>query len=386
MSRDMKVMAAVAAAVCSWAVANPAWAGDDVEDIEDLDAPAKPAAPKAPKAADANPAPMKNSDIEDIEDLDAPKGAAKATDGPAPKDSPAQSPKGTDDGGVKEISTSDWVASPEWYSQAYAGEDRIFNLFTADTVPKGTLVFAINHRTYAPLQQNPFDDFLGFDSGNLKVGLEVRYGALDWLDFGLHRLNNGVSNFDTYQLDARFKFLNEDQHWLNAALIVGGSWFPQKNNKDAGGGFAQLMLTKVFADRVKLTFGSLWHSNSTSDVKLNSDTNWSLSVVGGMEIRIASMFAIGAEAGYAVAGYKAACSTAAQSFCIGDDPTQAVDTTSYPTFTFGPKWITNRHTFSVVVSNNQFLLADGLATNTWRNYDNLVFGFTITRQWDLFDY
>ena len=57
---------------------------------------------------------------------------------------------------------------------------------------------------------------------------------------------------------------------------------------------------------------------------------------------------------------------------------------TYPVITFGPKIVTNRHTFAFVVSNTQYMTGDSVVANTYRMaWKKWVLGFHITREIDL---
>ena len=52
----------------------------------------------------------------------------------------------------------------------------------------------------------------------------------------------------------------------------------------------------------------------------------------------------------------------------------------WPTFSSSLKFITNRHVFSLILSNTQYTNADGVVSNTDRGFDQLVVGFTVIRE------
>jgi hypothetical protein len=55
----------------------------------------------------------------------------------------------------------------------------------------------------------------------------------------------------------------------------------------------------------------------------------------------------------------------------------------FPTLTTGHKFITNRHTFSIFISNTQYVTADGVITNTARGFEDVLLGFNFTRELNL---
>ncbi|MCG3172160.1 MAG: hypothetical protein GMKNLPBB_00306 [Myxococcota bacterium] len=270
----------------------------------------------------------------------------------------------------------------DWFSDAYPSLERGINLHLARTVRKYTLLFSVDHRTYQPLTKNPFEDFLGFDSGNLKIGLGLRFGVLDWMDVGLYRLNDGKTvPFDTYEFDAKFRVLKQDGQFLNLAVRPGVTLFTQRKGvKDSVGFFGQLLLDRVWFNRLTTGTGLLFHSNSTNDVKSNLDERWSMAVPFVFEYRILDWLALNYEMAVAVAGYgsKYGQGGLKAPFVFDGSPVS----TFSPIYSGGVKFITNRHTFAIVVSNNQFMTADGVVANTWRCYGESVIGFSITRELD----
>ncbi len=288
---------------------------------------------------------------------------------------------------VEVVSSSESVAGDDWYSDAYPGQDRIINIHTAETTRKQSFLMVFDHRTYQPFTSDDwFHDLLGFDSGNLRIGLELRYGILDTLDVGLKRLNGGPVPYDVYELDLKWRVLqtfmpDRKPTDFDFALRAGGTWFPQKNFKDSAGGYAQLLASGVVFNRWKIGFGALFHSNSSSEYKRVADDDWSFAVAHMSEIRVLEWLAFDLEVAYAVAGYaeRGPWDTLSRQDALksGDyEPT-------YPNVSLGTKFITNRHTFTIVITNNPFITADGIVANTARNYDDIVIGFTISRELSL---
>jgi len=249
-------------------------------------------------------------------------------------------------------------ADAAWAESNFPLGERLVNVPLAVTTRERTFLFVIDHRTWAPVRTNPFSDFLGFDSGLLKIGLGLRYGVLDRLDVGLYRLNNGLEAFDTWELDARARLLDHEWAYVDAALRGGLTWFAHEHAQDAVAGFGQLLVTRTWLGRVTATTGLLFHSDSTNDSKTNLDKDWSIAVPEGVEVRILPWLAWDLEGCYAVAGYGS----------------------KYPVLTTAVKFLTNRHTFSLVVTNTQYLAADGLVANTERRPSDVIVGFTITRE------
>jgi hypothetical protein len=242
--------------------------------------------------------------------------------------------------------------------------DRAIDQLTARPIRAGALQFAIDHRTRQSVfagDEELWRDYLGLDAGGLKIGLTFRFGILDDLDLGLMRLNGTAEAFDSYQFDGRYRFLKQADHGLDLAVRGGFTAFVHPGDIYAIGYLAQLLLDKTFSDRLLVGVGLLFHSDSSNDVKSTADTNWSLAVGASLELRILDWLAWDLEVAANVAGFGSA----------------------WPCVATSLKVLTHRHTFSLVVTNNQYIGADGLVANTWRGFDDLIIGFQITREFNL---
>lgn len=273
---------------------------------------------------------------------------------------PAAAPGAVEEDEIEVIEDVDVVSPADlaFAEIAFSRLERVLNVPLARTARARTFVFAIDHRTWAPVKNNPFQDFLGFDSGLLKIGIGLRYGVLDFLDVGVYRLNNGLEAFDTWELDVRGQVLDAAWAYVDVAVRGGVTWFAQPRSRDAVGGFGQLLLSRTFLNRVTVGSGLLFHSESTNSAKSVADQAWSLAVPAALEVRILPWLAWDLEGAYSVAGYGS----------------------TYPVLTTAVKFLTNRHTFALVVSNTQYMGADGLVANTERRLDEVIVGFTITRE------
>jgi len=249
-----------------------------------------------------------------------------------------------------------------WYGSGYSPAVRILALSTARALAAGGWELVIDHRSTSPIydssSSHAFEDmgksFFGLDSP-IRVGLGLRYGVIDDLDIGAYR--GGSSRTDTYEIDIRYQILHQSHLGVDLAARYGVTWFLQPDAPDASGFYGQLLATRLLVNRVLLSGGALYHSNSTNDTKYNQDKAWSVAFAGGVEVRATAGLAFDAELASCTAGY---CSR-------------------NPTFSGGVKYITNRHTFAVVAGNTTYLTADGYITNTDRPWSKLTIGFQITR-------
>ncbi len=303
----------------------------------------------------------------------APEAAAKPSEAPAapapvapPISPPVAKPSESEIETLSEVPDLQETEDPAagWYGKGFPVPIRILALQTARTVRKGGFDFVIDHRAsqaiYNKDSKHPWADmgnnFLGFD-GPLQVGLGLRYGVIDDLDVGIYRA--GTSATDTYELDFRYRALSQDVAGIDVGVRGGVTWFSQPNTSDAHGFYGQLLATRLLLNRVLISAAWLYHSNSTNDTKYNQDKAWSTAGAVGVEARLAAPVALDAELVSCVAGY---CS-------------------KNPAFSAGVKYFTSRHTFALVCGNTQYITADGYLTNTDRQWNKLVIGFNITREY-----
>ena len=239
--------------------------------------------------------------------------------------------------------------------------DRGVNVFTARTTRKQALVFTVDHRPFENLfsGEDAFFNFLGLD-GNLKIGLGLRYGIIDGLDVGMVRLNDAGVLFDAYEWDLRWGFLRQEKHHIDASVRAGVTWFSQKDAKDAAGGFVQAFVDRVFFDMLLVGLGFAFHSSSTNDDKLSTDAAYSGAILGVVEWRMVRWLAWTAEVSASVMGYRS----------------------DWPALAFAVKFLTHRHSFSLILTNTQFIAADGIVSNSGRDFTEIVFGFQIIREFN----
>lgn len=254
-----------------------------------------------------------------------------------------------------------------FFGEGYPRRDRFVNLHSAHVTRRHALRMIIDHRTNKSVSENSFHDFFGFDAGSLKIGLGLRFGVAEGFDVGIYRLNGATERFDIYEFDVKARLLRADAHFVNLALRAGISWFSQQNAEDSVGFLGQLLLSRRLGKRFNIGAGLLFHSDSTNGVKSNLDDQWSLATQIALDFRALSWLAWDLEIAYALAGYTTR---------------DTVGVTAWPSFSSALAFVTNRHTFALVVSNNPYLSADGVVTNSPRGFDELVIGFSITREWN----
>ncbi len=274
---------------------------------------------------------------------------------------------------VEEVEVKQVSRGPaSWWGEAHPRLDRAVNLSLAQTTRRLSLQLTVDHRTNQPLGENTWHDYFGFDAGGLKIGLGLRFGILDWLDVGVYRLNSATERFDVYQFDVKAHLLRSERHHLDLGVRAGVTWFSQEDAEDAAGFLAALLINRTFFSRLTVGTGVLFHSDSTNGVKSSLDTSWSLAVQALVDVRILSFLSWNLEAAFNVAGYGTR----------GKRDASGAELTSYPVLSSSVRFITNRHTFALVLSNNPYTSADGVVANTERALDKLIVGFTITREWN----
>lgn len=323
------------------------------------------------QTSEATPAPAENPPAPaETAPAAAPAEAASGEPAPAEAAQPAASPEAA--ATVEEAPAEDPTAA--WYSDENPSRLRILALPVARTVAAKGIEFVIDHRSTAPIYNKDSDhafadmwnNFGGLDQA-LSVGLGLRYGIIDRLDAGLYRV--GGSQFDTYEIDVRVSALRQEENQVDLMVRGGLSWFSVPKHEDALWPFAQIFASRLFVNRLLITAGVMYHSNSSSANALSSayytpkyrdgDHKWSVAGAGGIEVRLADWVALDAETVACAAGY---CN-------------------KNPAFSAGVKFFSFRHTFSLVCGNTQYLTSDGYITNTDTPWSKLVLGFNLTREY-----
>ncbi len=248
-----------------------------------------------------------------------------------------------------------------WESDNWATIERGINVLKPTTLRKNSLLFLVEHRTRKQPDQDTFHDLAGFDAGGLKIGLGLRYAPHENLETGFYRLNGQSELFDTYEFDLKYRLLSQQAHGIDLAARAGLSWFTQSGIEDASGFFGQLLAGGKISRHIRIGSGVLLHTESSSALKSTADDEYSVAVPVQLEVRLNGRFAWEIEAVTPVAGYKQ----------------------PHPVISTSLKILTWRHTFSLVVSNSQYMSADGIVAGSHRALDDLVVGFSITREFGL---
>lgn len=270
----------------------------------------------------------------------------------------------TADETVEEIEEIDLIEEVDpletWDDQGRARSERTINVLQARTARRGALIFILDHRTWKTFSDDPFDDYLGFDNGQLKIGLAARYGIFDGLDVGLQRINGTAERFktDTWDLDLKYQPLKQEKHHLDVSIRAGMTWFSIEEVSDKQGFFGQLAINRTLGRRVRVGSGLLYHSDSWNENRERGDPDHSMAIPATLDIRFTPGFSWHGEMVVNVDGFEE----------------------RYPVLSTSLRATTNKHTFALVVSNTQYFGTAGIATNTFRGFDDLILGFTITRE------
>ncbi len=250
----------------------------------------------------------------------------------------------------------------DFFGEAYPSLDRTLDQLNAHMLRRHSFGSLIAHRNQEGAFVSPFNDLLGFDGGGLKIILGLRYGITDFLDIGALRQNGTVENFDTWELDSRLRLFDQASGKpFDLTVRLGVDWF-NGPNYNAAGFFTQLLVARVVAQRARVGGGVLFASSSSGPTKSDNDAKQSAAVMLQGDVRLLGSLDLAAEFTYTVAGFHE----------------------RFPVITVGPKIVSNRHTFSWVLSNSQYMTADSLVTNTYRGkFKQWVLGFHITREIDI---
>lgn len=255
---------------------------------------------------------------------------------------------------------SQFVAQSDWYDGQWPRFDRVVDAFTARTTRRASFNTLISHRNYGGFGRHPFDTFLGFDAGMLKVGLGLRYGILDNLDVGVFRLSGGDDIFNTYEFDVRYQLLQQASAYVDVAIRAGMTWFSLTGPySDSVAPFVMILADHLFWNRLLAGINVIYHSDSSGPDKIEAGLSGSAAVQVYGDFRLVEWVSIALEVTQTIAGYHQ----------------------PYPNVTFGPRFITHRHSFAIALSNTRYSSTDGIVTNNDRSHFlDWVLGFSITRE------
>lgn len=236
-------------------------------------------------------------------------------------------------------------------------QDRAFTIPYPRPVERGRYLISIDHRTFQPLDENPGGSLLGFDSGNLKIGLGVRRGILDELDAGLARFNGTTDDIDAYEFDGRYELTGENDGMADLAVVAGFAWFDGASGTNDFPFFMKVIAGKTVWKRAYASAGIAHHALSRAPGKTAGDDDYSAAAVATFEAALRPSVSLATECSFPIAGFDAGA----------------------PAWSVGAKFRTHGHAFSVLLSNTQNISSDGIVAGSDR-WGHPVVGFTITRK------
>ena len=144
------------------------------------------------------------------------------------------------------------------------------------TIPKGDFYARFSHTSMNQQFVNAgsghsFNDLLGLESG-VKVGILFGYGIMENWDVTIQRVNGRdytsdpntfeTGSFDLWDVMTKYKFLDENKHWIDASVSLGGTYFWQDEGVGEFAGNFALMAEKSIW-RFRVGSGLLYTSLST---------------------------------------------------------------------------------------------------------------------------
>lgn len=249
-----------------------------------------------------------------------------------------------DDAPIEEVSEVKVVKAPRRHPYVLRG----LTLPQAETGEALSMQLNIEHR--------------GYLSDDLKVGISVDFGITDFLELNVMYQNQTFESYITLELGLKGQILREKKHFVDLSLAAGVSWFIDGTY---GSGLAvngALLLRRSIPGGVDVDLALFGTTDSSAANKSNRDYNPSMAVGGELSwtLPFADFLRLAIEAAFPVWGFNAGT----------------------PHWAAGLTFLTYRHGFSVVFSNNRLLTTDGLAAGSSRDGDDLVIGFVIMRQFD----
>jgi len=228
----------------------------------------------------------------------------------------------------------------------------------------GCLAFAISHRPWQESFADPIRDLFGYDEGFVRVRLDLRLGVREGFDLGATRTNGvGAEPYDSWSGDLRWarSWSPAPTERADVGIQAGGTWFEQEDAPDswapwgwAGAGFG---IAPVW-----LGGGLEFHGNSSGPRKRDTDPSGTLAIHLETIVRLRDNLALAAETAKPIDGYGM----------------------RYPAWTFGPRWTTWRHVFSLWIGNARTGGPDGRLAGASLAFSP-VLGFQLVREGTLWN-
>ena len=255
------------------------------------------------------------------------------------------------------------------------------------TIPQGEVYARFSHVSQNPTFVNggggdSFDDLLGLEDG-VKIGILFGYGITTNWDVMVQRQNGrdytGLApgyedrSYDLWDVMTKYKFLNEDEHGVDAAVSVGTTIFWQDDDNMEFAANAALLVEKSMG-RFRAGSGLLYTSLSAYEEESTAYTatkyykneetfgaprpqNHTLAIPISLSLALNARHQLFGEAAFPVDGY---------------------DTGNGPSMAAGWRYNTPTHAYSLYLSNTANGSFNSAFTGGYRDDRLDLFGFDIS--------
>lgn len=183
----------------------------------------------------------------------------------------------------------------------------------------------------------------------------MRTGVYEGIDLGVMRVRG--PSFSVYEVDARVKVADQSQAPMTLTIRGGATMFAPEDRNTSSGVLAEIIVERVFWDRVVLLGTAAYHGDSTSVAKGVEDTPETIAFGGAADIAVYKWLYVSGDAIYAISGYRK----------------------RHVTFAVGPKILSGNFSFSAHMTSNNATTMDGLIPNTTRGeLSKYLIGVNIT--------
>ena len=258
------------------------------------------------------------------------------------------------------------------------------------TIPKGDFYARFSHTSQnqqfvSAERGHAFNDLLGLEAG-VKVGIMFGYGIMENWDVTIQRVNGrgfvrdpdtGEGSYDLWDVMTKYKFLDENKHWIDASVSLGGTYFWQDEEVGEFAGNFALMAEKSIW-RFRVGSGLLYTSLSTYEAARSSQSGTAASK-GYPNDYYASDAP--SEADYTVAipvSLSFALTKNHQLFTEAAFPMAGYHTGGGPSITSGLSYNTPTHVYRVYLSNTANGSFNSTFTGGYKDERLDIFGFDIS--------
>lgn len=260
------------------------------------------------------------------------------------------------------------------------------------TIPKGDFYARFSHTSQNQLfvsaekNHHAFNDLMGLESG-VKVGILFGYGIMENWDVTIQRFNGRdytrdpdtfeQGSYDLWDVMTKYKFLDEDKHWIDASVSLGGTYFWQNEGVgELAGNFALMAEKSIW--RFRVGSGLLYTSLSTYEATRSSqsgtapskdypneyygsgdpsDSAYTAAIPLSLSFALTKNHQLFTEAAFPIAGYH---------------------TDGGPSITSGLSYNTPTHVYRVYLSNTSNGSFNSTFTGGYKDERLDIFGFDIS--------